>query len=125
MKNFVIRTFAIVVALVLLFGAVYTCIIEIHKNILNSQLVEAEKGIDSDRYHSRVEADREYTEVLEKHDEFYYGGGYRSWLVSSHAVVQFVLFMVSLAIICIELYILFIVLAAVCEQLKSKNRKYA
>lgn len=102
MKTFIIRLVAIVVAVVLFIGAVYTCGIAAYMCILSNDVAEAEmRVVDS---HTRRSANAVYESVSEARDELYYGGGYKSWFSTLPKALQIIGVLVSLALIAFELF---------------------
>ncbi len=79
MKNFLVRTLAIVVAVILFAGAFYTCCIAGYMSLLSSDVAEAELKASSGDPHMRRAADAIYEEVSKARQELYFGGGYKSW----------------------------------------------
>ena len=79
MKNFLVRTVAILVAVILFAGAFYTCCIAGYMCILSSDVAEAELKAASGDPHMRRAADAIYEDVSEAREELYFGGGYKSW----------------------------------------------
>ncbi len=79
MKNFLARSIAVVMALILFAGAFYTCCIAGYMALLSSDVAEAELKAASGDPHMRRAADAIYEDVAEAREELYFGGGYKSW----------------------------------------------
>jgi hypothetical protein len=79
MKNFLARSIAVVMAVILFAGAFYTCCIAGYMCILSSDVAEAELKAASGDPHMRRAADAIYEDVSEAREELYFGGGYKSW----------------------------------------------
>ena len=79
MKNFVVRSVAIIVAVILFAGAFYTCCIAGYMCLLSSDVAEAELKAASGDPHMRRAADAIYEDVAEAREELYFGGGYKSF----------------------------------------------
>ena len=79
MKNFLVRTLAILVAVILFAGAFYTCCIAGYMCILSNDVAEAELKAASGDPHMRRAADAIYEDVAEAREDLSFGGGYKSW----------------------------------------------
>ena len=98
MKNFK-RIIAIVMAVVLLIGAIYTCGIAGYMLFLSCEVTDAELKAQSGSPQMRIEADAIYAEVSKARSELYYGGGYDSWFSTSSRVIQVIVLVISIIII--------------------------
>ena len=103
MKNFLVRSIAVVMAVILFAGAFYTCCIAGYMCILSSDVAEAELKASSGDPHMRRAADAIYEEVSEARQELYFGGGYKSWFsYKLPKALQIIGVLVSLAIMGFE-----------------------
>ena len=106
MKNFVVRSVAIIVAVILFAGAFYTCCIAGYMCILSNDVAEAELKAASGDPHMRRAADAIYEDVAEAREELYFGGGYKSWF--SYTLpkgLQIIGVLVSIALMIFEVMI--------------------
>ncbi|MBR6689203.1 MAG: hypothetical protein IKL68_04225 [Clostridia bacterium] len=103
MKNFLVRSVAIVVAVILFAGAFYTCCIAGYMCLLSSDVAEAELKAASGDPHMRRAADAIYEEVSKAREELYFGGGYKSWFsYQLPKALQIIAVLVSIALMLFE-----------------------
>lgn len=106
MKNFVVRSVAIIVAVILFAGAFYTCCIAGYMCILSNDVAEAELKAASGDPHMRRAADAIYEDVAEAREELYFGGGYKSWFsYTLPKALQIIGVLVSIALMIFEVMI--------------------
>ena len=121
MKTIIIRLVAIVMAVILFIGAVYTCGIAAYMLILSSDVAEAELSVvDS---HTRRSANAVYESVSDARDELYYGGGYNSWFSTLPKVLQIIGVLVSIAIIVFEIFLAYSLYSNYKEEQLMKRRR--
>lgn len=107
MKTFIIRLLAMVVAVILFIGAVYTCGLAVYMCMLTNDVVESEAMAANGSYAARSSANATYESVSEARDELYYGGGYKSWFSTLPKVLQVIFVVLSLIIIVFEIFIVY------------------
>lgn len=103
MKKFLVRTVAILMAVILFAGAFYTCCIAGYMCLLSCDVAEAELKAASGDPHMRRAADAIYEDVSEARAELYYGGGYKSWFsYTLPKALQIIGVLVSIALMIFE-----------------------
>lgn len=123
MKTFIIRLLAAVVAVILFIGAVYTCGLAVYMCVLTNDVAEAEFLAENGTYAARRSANAVYESVSEARDELYYGGGYKSWFSTLPKALQIIGVIVSLAIIGIELFLLYALWCNYKDEQEMKRRR--
>lgn len=124
MKTFVIRLVAIVMAVILFIGAVYTCGIAVYMRLLSNRVVAAEANAAYGDSQDREYANDVYESVMEARDELYNGGGYKSWFSTQSKACQICCILDSLLVIGLELFFMHIVYHNYKEEQEQKRRRY-
>ncbi len=125
MKNFLVRSLAILLVVVLMVGALYTCGIALYMNFLSSEVAEAELKALSGDPHMRAAADAIYEDVSAARHELYYGGGYKSWFSTAPKALQIFVLLIDVAIILLgTLFIYAFICAIKQEREEAKRRAY-